>query len=75
MSHAGPRTAAPTGQGHPPGAAAIEIGSKDLSFWAEWASLVGLVLLVIVFQSAQPDIPVAAATSRRCWSRPRSSSS
>lgn len=24
---------------------------KDLSFWAEWASLVGLVLLVVIFQS------------------------
>lgn len=27
---------------------------KDLSFWAEWASLVGLVVLVIVFQSLSP---------------------
>ncbi|UQX88270.1 ABC transporter permease [Jatrophihabitans telluris] len=25
---------------------------KDIGFWAEWAALVGLVLLVIVFQSA-----------------------
>jgi ribose/xylose/arabinose/galactoside ABC-type transport system permease subunit len=25
---------------------------KDLSFWAEWASLVGLVLLIVIFQSA-----------------------
>jgi ribose/xylose/arabinose/galactoside ABC-type transport system permease subunit len=33
------------------GSAAIE-RMKDLSFWAEWASLVGLVLLVIIFQSA-----------------------
>ena len=25
---------------------------RDLSFWAEWASLVGLVVLIVVFQSA-----------------------
>ena len=25
---------------------------KDLSFWAEWAALVGLVVLIVVFQSA-----------------------
>jgi ribose/xylose/arabinose/galactoside ABC-type transport system permease subunit len=27
---------------------------KDVGFWAEWAALVGLVLLVIVFQIANP---------------------
>ena len=27
---------------------------RDVSFWAEWAALVGLVLLVIVFQIANP---------------------
>jgi ribose/xylose/arabinose/galactoside ABC-type transport system permease subunit len=27
---------------------------KDLSFWAEWAALVGLIALVIIFQIANP---------------------
>ncbi len=27
---------------------------KDVGFWAEWAALVGLIVLVIVFQSANP---------------------
>jgi len=45
-----PTAEAPPG-GTQPGNAVLE-RAKDLSFWAEWASLVGLVLLVVIFQSA-----------------------
>lgn len=44
---------------------------KDVSFWAEWAAAVGLVLLVVVFQILNPTF-LSSGTSPRCWSPPRS---
>ena len=39
---------------------------KDVGFWAEWAALVGLVVLVDRLQRAEPDVPEPRATSSRC---------
>lgn len=48
-----PATTAPTATA-PPAAEPWSARLKDVGFWAEWAALVGLIVLVIVFQIANP---------------------